>query len=379
MTTRMTTRRKKAKDSFYRITLADVARESGFSISTISIVLNDAPLSQHIATTTKEHVRQVAVRMGYHPDAFARSLRKRRSHTIGIMIFDISDPFCTLILQGIGKTLYPTEFLPFIMDAHNQREQFERYLAMLMEYRIEGLIVVANWLFIDIDLLSELERHHIPAILVGSEMRTGSIGSVLVDNEQGGYLALKHLYSLGHRKIAFIRGPRQLWDSSRRWDDVVRFAAEAGMKLHDQWVMELAGSSDASSGFDEGMTLTRTMIQRKPGFTAMLAFDDLTGFGAVRALREAGRRVPEDCSVLGFDDVPYAALSSPSLSTIRQPMEQMGVIAVERLLEEIQPSEKATNRKGRVNLLAPELVQRESTASLQKSRQIPPKIQSAKK
>lgn len=375
----MKTRRKVAENGFSRVTLADVARESGFSISTISIVLNEAPLSQHIATTTKEHVRQVAARMGYRPDAFARSLRKRRSHTIGIMIFDISDPFCTLILQGIGKALYPTEFLPFVMDAHNQREQFERYLAMLMEYRIEGLIVVANWLFIDIDLLSELERHHIPAILVGSEMRAGSIGSVLVDNEQGGYLALQHLYSLGHRKIAFIRGPHQLWDTDRRWDGVVRFAAEAGLKLCDPWVMELAGSSDASSSFDEGMALTRAMIQRKSGFTAMLAFDDLTGFGAVRALREAGLRVPEDCSVLGFDDVPYAALSSPSLSTIRQPMEQMGVIAVERLLEQIHEDDRTKKRKRRVDLLPPVLVQRESTAPLQKSRQTSPKLQGIKK
>lgn len=357
----MATRQKTAK-RFPRTTLADVARESGFSPSTISIVLNEAPLSQYVAASTKEHIRQVAKRMGYRPDAFARSLRKQRSHTIGVMIFDISDPFCTLILQGIEKTLAATEFLPFIMDAHNQRQQFERYLAMLLEYRVEGLIVVANWLFIDIDLLSELEKHRVPAILVGTEMRSGPIGSVLVDNEQGGYLALKHLYSLGHRDIACIRGPRQLWDSGRRWDGVVRFAAESGLKLHDEWVVELTGSSDSNSSFDEGRALTHAMMERKPGFTALLAFDDLTCFGAIRALREAGMAVPEDCSVLGFDDVPYSALSSPSLSTVRQPMEQMGKIAVERILNEIQEGEAAAPRRGRVELLSPQLIQRESTA-----------------
>ncbi len=360
----MVTRMKTVKKPFSRTTLADVARESGFSPSTISIVLNEAPLSQYVAAATKEHVRQVAKRMGYRPDAFARSLRKRRSHTLGVMIFDISDPFCTLILQGIEKTLHPTEFLPFIMDAHNQREQFERYLAMLLEYRVEGLIVVANWLFIDIDLLAELERHRVPAILVGTEMRTGPIGSVLVDNEQGGYLALQHLHSLGHRKIAFIRGPRQLWDSSRRWDGVLRFAAESGLPLKKKWVVELTGSSDPNSGFEEGISLTRSMLARSPGFTALLAFDDLTSFGAIRALREAGLRVPEDCSVLGFDDVPYAALASPSLSTIRQPMEQMGSIAVERILKEIHDAQEVELQQGRVELLAPELVRRESTAQL---------------
>ena len=352
------------KNGFSRTTLADVARESGFSASTISIVLNEAPLSRYVAATTKEHVREVAKRMGYRPDAFARSLRQRRSHTIGVMVFDISDPFCTLILQGIEKTLYSTEFLPFIMDAYNQRKQFERYLAMMLGNRVEGLIVVANWLFIDIDLLSELERHSVPTILVGSEMRTGPIGSVLVHNEQGGYLALEHLYALGHRKIAFIRGPRQLWDSSRRWEGVLRFAAEYGLALKNKWVVELTGSSDPNSGFEEGIALTRAMLERRPGFTALLAFDDLTAFGAIRALREAGKRVPEDCSVIGFDDVPYASLASPSLSTVRQPMEQMGAIAVERILKEIQDSDGTKRLHGRIELLSPELVHRESTARL---------------
>lgn len=350
------------KNGFSRTTLADVARESGFSASTISIVLNEAPLSRYVAATTKEHVREVAKRMGYRPDAFARSLRQRRSHTIGVMVFDISDPFCTLILQGIEKKLYATEFLPFIMDAFNQPKQFERYLAMLLGNRVEGLIVVANWLFIDLDLLSELEARSVPTIVVGSEMRSGPVGSILVNNEQGGYLALEHLYALGHRKVAFIRGPRQLWDSSRRWKGVLRFAAESGLVLKNKWVVELTGSKDPNSGFEEGISLTQTMLERSPGFTALLAFDDLTAFGAIRALRGAGKRVPEDCSVLGFDDVPYAALSSPSLSTIRQPMEQMGSLAVERILNEIQDSDEPEKQKGHVELLSPVMMHRESTA-----------------
>jgi len=364
---------KDGKNSFSRTTLADVARESGFSPSTISIVLNEAPISKYVAAKTKEHIRAVAKRLDYRPDAFGRSLRKRRSHTIGVMIFDISDPFCTLILQGIEKNLHPTEFLPFIVDAHNQREQFERYLAMLLEYRVEGLIVVANWLFIDIETLSELERHRVPTVLVGSEMRSGPLGSVLVNNEQGGYLALQHLYSLGHRKIAFIRGPRPLWDSSRRWDGVLRFAAEVGLKMPKKWVVELTGSSESNSSFDEGRSLTHAMLEQDPGFTALMAFDDLTAFGAVRALRNFGRSVPEDCSVLGFDDVPYAALFNPSLSTVRQPMERMGSIAVERILNEIQQGGEGAQGKGRVDLLPPEVVQRESTSAVQPKGKVLPK------
>lgn len=362
-------RDKLEKDRSPRTTLADVARESGFSASTVSIVLNEAPLSRYVAATTKEHIRVVAKRMGYHPDAFARSLRRRRSHTIGVMVFDISDPWCTLILQGIEKTLYPTPFLPFIMDAHNQREQFERYLTMLLEYRVEGLVVVANWLFIDLDLLSELDRHRVPTVLVGTEMRSGTMSSVLVDNEQGGYLALQHLYSLGHRKIAFIRGPRQLWDSSRRWQGVVRFATEAGLELKEEWIAELTGSADPNSGFEDGRALTAAMLQRDNTFTALLAFDDLTSFGVIRALQQAGRNVPDDCSVLGFDDVPYAAFANPALSTVRQPMEKMGEIAARHVLEYLSHDEESDRSMGRVELLSPILVHRKSTAAVnQKSR-----------
>lgn len=353
-------RKKQTVEGFSSPTLADIARQTGFSISTVSIVLNEAPLSRYIAAKTKEHIRKVAKSMDYRPHAFARSLRRQRSQTIGVMISDISDPFCTLILQGIEKALYSTGFLPILMDTRNQRIQLERYLAMSLEYRVEGLIIVANWVFNDIDL-SGLERHRIPTLMVGSEMRAGSVGSVLVDNEQGGYIALQYLYSLGHRKIAFIRGPRQLKDSIRRWEGVLRFAAEYDLKLCREWVVDLKGSADPNSNFEEGRSLTHAMLERKPGFTALMAFDDLTAFGAARALREAGRRVPEDCSLLGFDDVPYAALSSPGLSTVRQSMERMGTIAVERILKVIQDGENTGRPKGLVELMPPELVPREST------------------
>lgn len=232
------------------VTLADVARESGFSLWTVSIVLNEAPLSRHVAAQTKERIRRTALTLGYRPDAFARSLRSQRSHTIGVMIFDLSDPFCTLILRGIEPTLQPTSYLPIIMDAHNDRRQFESYLDIVMERRVEGLIVVANWLF-----------------------------------EEGGLL------------------------------------------------MNLRETMDAFSAFDGGERLTANLLKSGAQFTAIIAFDDLTVLGAVRALRRAGRRVPEDCSAIGFDDVPPAMLSTPGITTIRQPMEEMGRLATEFVLD----------------------------------------------
>ena len=342
-------------------TLADVARESGFSISTVSVVLNEAPLSQSISPKTKELIREAATRLGYRPDAFARSLRSRRSHIIGIMVFDIADPFCTLILKGIHRTLQPTSYLPIIMDAHNEADQFERYLGMLLERRIEGLIVVANWLFVDIKRLEAIEHEQIPTMLVGQEMRSGSMSSVMVDNETGGYLALKHLYELGHRQIAVVRGPAELHDSKKRWAGMLRFAKETRLKLHPKCVVDLPGASDPMAGFHEGSRITRELLSSGQKFTAVVAFDDLTAIGVMNALRLAGIRVPEECSVIGFDDVPAALLSAPALTTVRQPMEQMGTMAAERLLEDIQAFQNDRMPDGKHWLTAPEIVCREST------------------
>ncbi len=193
-----------------RVTLQDVARKSGFSPSTVSIVLSEAPLSRYVATKTKERIRKAAATLGYRPDVFARSLRSRRSNTIGVLVFDISDPFCVLILRGIEKALQGTRWMPILMDAHNDRSQVEGYLDLLMERRVEGLIVVANWLFDEGGLLEQASREVMPTVVVGRDLSAKRIGSVIVDNEAGGYQAIKHLYELGHRQIALIRGPEKL-------------------------------------------------------------------------------------------------------------------------------------------------------------------------
>ncbi len=349
------------KSTSTHVTLLDVARESGFSASTVSIVLNDAPLSRHVAAKTKEHIRKTALDLGYHPDAFARSLRRRRSHTIGVLVFDISDPFCMSLLRGIEQTLYSTPYLPIIMDANNRREQFERYLDMLLERRVEGVVVVANWLFSEIDPLSEIEKNHIPAVVVGRDLAARSIRSVVVDNEAGGYAAMEHLYCLGHRKIAILRGPEELDDSSRRWKGIQRFAADAALEIDPRLTATLPAALDPTSGFDGGLRLTTGLIENSSVFSAILAFDDLTALGAIRALWKAGRRIPQDCSVIGFDDIPSAALNSPGITTIRQPMQEMGSLATRLVLEAISVTEGGAADKKLLYPMEPVLIRRDST------------------
>jgi DNA-binding LacI/PurR family transcriptional regulator len=354
------------KQSKGRTTLADVAKACGFSVSTVSIVLNEAPLAGSISARTKALVREAAASMGYRPDAFARSLRSRRSQLIGIMVFDISDPFCTLILNGIHSTLRTTSYLPIIMDAHNEAAQFERYLGMLLERRIEGLIVVANWMFVDIKRLAAIEQEQIPSVIVGQQMRSSAMSSIMVDNELGGYLALQHLHALGHREIAVIRGPEELPDSRKRWAGILRCAAEVGLKLRPTCVLDLPGASEPTAGFYEGRRITSDLLADGPHCTAILAFDDLTALGAISALHLAGLRVPEDYSVIGFDDVPNASLSTPTLSTVRQPMEHMGVTAAERLLAEMESLQNERSLPAKHWLTTPELVARDSTRRYQR-------------
>ena len=346
------------------VTIRDVAKESGFSSTTVSIVLNNAPLARYIPPATKKKIERAAQKLGYRPNQFARSLRSKRSHTVGVMVFDMTDPFCTMILRGIENTLYQSSFLPILTDVHNERSRFERYLEMLLDRRIEALIVLANWLFLDINLLADLEKSSIPTAMIGCELKTDSISSIIVDNEVGGHLALEHLHSLGHRKIAFIRGPKALTDTSPRWRGIRSCAKEFGLELDPRLTMELPESRDPLSSFEAGYKLTEDLIRQKRPFTALLAFDDMSAFGAIRALSKFGIRVPDQCSVIGFDDVAPSALYTPSLTTVRQPMEAMGASAVGIVVDGIN----AVLEKREINAchrkVTPELVVRESTRSL---------------
>jgi len=346
------------------VTIRDVAKESGFSSTTVSIVLNDAPLARYIPPVTKKRIERAAQKLGYRPNQFARSLRSKRSHTVGVMVFDMTDPYCTLVLRGIENTLYQASYLPILTDVHNERSRFERYLEMLLDRRIEGLVVLANWLFLDINLLADVEKSSIPTAIIGCELKGESMSSVIVDNEIGGYAALEHLHSLGHRKIAFIRGPKALSDSSPRWRGIRNCAKACGVELDPRLIVDLPESRDPLSSFEAGFKLTEDFIKQKRPFTAVLAFDDMTAFGAIRALAKAGLRVPEHCSVVGFDDVAPSALYTPPLTTVRQPMEAMGASAVGVVLDGINAVLEKREVAATHRRVAPELVVRESTRSL---------------
>jgi LacI family transcriptional regulator, galactose operon repressor len=354
----------KAQNRRGLVTMRDVARATGFSPATVSIVLNDAPLARYIASGTKKKIEETAKRLGYRPNAMARFLRSKRSQSIGVVLTDVTDPFCTPILRGIENALYLLAYLPIFADAHNQRERFERYLEMLLERHVDGLIVVANWLLVDIHVLADLNKAEVPTVTIGWEIPGNRVSFAMVDNEAGGRMALEHLHQLGHRRIAVILGPKRLIDSAPRWRGIQKFAQSVKLEIDPSLVTRLPDVFDANASFEQGYRLTEELLRKKKKFTALLAFDDLTALGAIRALAKAGISVPEQCSVIGFDDVAIAGLSVPSLTTVRQPLETMGSAAVNIVMEAIKAGHENRDWSAVAQKLHAELVIRDSTRTI---------------
>jgi len=340
------------------VTIRDVAGQSGFSVTTVSMVLNAGPSADRISGRTRARVWKVARRLGYRPNLFARSLRSQRSHTIGVVVFDITDAYCTQILRGIENHLRPSGYFPIVTDLQNDRSQFQRCVDMLLGRRVEGFIAIANPVHLDTALLTDFAERDIPAAVIGREARGGPVSSIVVDNEAGSRQAIQHLYELGHSRIAFIKGPRILVDSRQRWRGIEKFAREVGLKIDLHLVLEIQGRN---STYAEGCELTEELLRRRPDFTALIAFDDLTACAAIRALTKAGRRVPHDCSVVGFDDIPGAAFHNPPLTTVQQQLEMQGSLGAEIVEEMIRATTEKHSAQAKYRKVSPKLIVREST------------------
>jgi DNA-binding LacI/PurR family transcriptional regulator len=344
------------------VTLMDIARACGLSVSTVSIVLSEAPLSRNVAEKTRQLIKTKAQQLGYHPDAYARSLRLRRSQTIGILAYDLSDLYCIPIVRGIQEGLQPASYLPLLMDASTRRALFDRYLQMALERRAEGVIIIGNWVFDETNLLGDVEKNNVPIVIVSRDLTASGVSSVLVDNAAGGALALRHLYELGHRRIAVIRGPDEMFDSAPRWAGVQREAAQLDIRIDPRLVLKLPNLVDPMSGFDGGVNCAHRLHGSGLDFTAVIAVDDLTALGLVRGLSESGVRVPEDCSVVGFDDLLPAIVATPGITTIRQPLREMGLLAAEWVLKAINARYHKKAHTPQLHLAPPQLVERMSTA-----------------
>ncbi len=338
------------------VTIRDVARKTGFSVATVSLVLNKA--EHRIPPATQRLVEEAARKLGYFPNFQARALRSKRTRSVGLLMFDVTDPYCTSIFRGIENSLGNAGYMSVLADLQNTPQRLRQCAQMLMERRVEGLIAIANPRRLGTELSRVIQGFNIPAVIIGSKSLNKRYASVVVDNRAGMWAAVEHLCALGHRRIAVIKGPKTMSDSLPRWDGIQKCAAARGIPIDQSLLAEIEGRN---STYEEGYQLTKLLLRKRKRFSALIVFDDLTAFAAIGALSNAGLRVPEDCSVIGFDDIPGAAFFNPPLTTVNQFMEKQGGIGAEMMCN-LLTAETGQPRRKMHEIIEPRLVVRKTTA-----------------
>jgi len=327
------------------VTLKAVAQYVGLTPGTVSAVLNNAPSARSIPQETKARIRAAAEQLNYRPNFFARTLRNKRTYTIGVITEEIGDSYGAAVISGIEQLLRKNGYF-FLTVAHrHDAELVSRYSQILSERGVEGIITVDT---------KVQESPALPTVAVAGHRKLKGVTNIVLDHDRAAVLALNHLKSLNHEHIAFMKGGPFSSDSEERWASICRVAGQSGIEIDPQLTVYFDKEDPTPMA---GYPLMKQLLARKVRFTALFAYNDLSAIGAIRALKEEGLRVPQDISVMGFDDIPGAAFHMPSLTTVRQPLARMGEVAAQSLLQRIEDNKEFPAEIA----VEPELVVREST------------------
>ncbi|MGA9593856.1 MAG: LacI family DNA-binding transcriptional regulator [Candidatus Acidiferrales bacterium] len=332
------------------VTLRSVAAYVGLDPSTVSVVLNDTAPAQAIPQHTKDRIFAAVRELNYQPNFFARSLRKQRTYTIGVIAEEIGDIYGSMVISGIEEHLSDKGYFFLTVTHRHRRERLERYSQLLLQRAVEGLITVDTAVH---------ETPPLPTVAVAGHNKTKGVTNVVLDQKKAAQLALQYLTGQGHERIAFMRGPTVSSDADERWGAISTVARAMGLHIDRDLVIQIEDSPTPQPGY----VSARLLLERKKPFTALFAYNDLAAIGAIRAFQERGLRVPGDISVMGFDDITGAEFHTPSLTTVRQPLRAMGRTAAEALLQKIEHTGKPPAEIA----IEPELLVRESTAAVSKS------------
>ena len=327
-----------------RVSLKMLAEYLDLSPATVSFVLNDVP-GRSIPTPTRERVKAAARKFGYQPSLIARSLQGRKTRTIGVLLPELGEGYHSEVMAGVGDVLMSEGYFYFTAHHRHRKDLVEEYPRMLQARGVDGILAI--------DTLFPTPPP-VPTVTVAGHTKLQGVTNVVLDHDRAAELGVGHLYKLGHRKIAYMRGQTFSSDSPDRWRSTVRVAEALGLTIAEELVVQL--ERDITNP-ELGFPGVQQLLLRRRAFTAILCFNDISAIGAIRALSDAGVSVPGDVSVVGFDDIRAASYHVPRLTTIRQPLQTMGARAATLLLQKLAGETVPETIK-----IEPELVVRESTA-----------------
>jgi len=309
-----------------KVSLKFLADHLQLSPATVSLVINHSPVANSIPQETKDRVFAAAKKLNYRPSYVARSLRTQRSFMVGVMVPEVSEGYATKLLSGVEDYLLQEGYFYIVASHRHKPDLIDEYPLLLLERHIDGLIAV-DTPAVDWNL-------SMPVVRVSGKHpgRERGVTSILLDHDRAAHLALNHLFDLGHRRIAVIKGQDFSSDTDIRWTAIQNAARQVGVTIPPQFVTQLVGDEATP---ELGYAVTKKLLADGKRFTALFAFNDISAIGAIQAIREHKLRVPQDISVIGFDDIQTAAFHSPGLTTISQPLRQMGLIAAKTLLRKI--------------------------------------------
>lgn len=329
------------------INLKQLAELLQLSQTTISLVLNDSPAAKSIPAHTRERVFEAARKFHYRPNYFARSLRSSRSMSVGVIAPDLSEGYFTLVMRGVEEELLRSHYFYFTASHYWDSALMQQYPRLLMERAVDGFLLLNT---------PATVRTLLPVVSISAHSNTPGMSDIVLDHARAAELALTHLHQLGHRNIALMKGPDIIPDTSHRWASILDMARRLKIAVRPELCLQLGSDSFSP---EVGYLPMKALLERQRNFTAIFCFNDIAAIGVIRAIHDAGLRVPEDISVIGFDDIVSAAYQKPSLTTVRQPLREMGNRGARMLLDAIaNPDSNAPAE----TVMEPELIVRESTA-----------------
>lgn len=349
----MTGKRKNIPDAGKPVTLKILAEYLDLSPATVSIVLNNSPVAKSISAATKQRVLAAAKKFEYRPNLHARMLRTRLTNTIGVVVPELSEGYFTGLIIGVEQFLLQEGFLYFTVSHWGRTDLREEYPDLLMNRSVDGFLLINTQLS---------HRVPLPVVCVSAHSPTPGVTNLELNHKRATKIALRHLYDLGHRKIAFMKGQRFSLDSEVRWQAMLSVAQEVGITIRPELSIYLELNSWSP---ELSYQPVRDLLARTRDFTAMFCFNDTAAIGAIRAIEDVGLSCPRDISVIGFDDIIVAEYFNPRLTTVRQPLQKMGWTAAETLVKRIQTPDEPYPE---TIWFEPELVVRESTAGVHESK-----------